>query len=873
MSQLRLLLLCGMVLFLLGHGPCRGGSLRVLSPQRGELVAGGNLDVRVVLPRDRAASDLEFLVDGAPPASIVPLAETPPVHVFRLGEIPDGWHRLEVGLARARGAREHRAREDRGREHGARGHRGRGRGRGGRRSVAFEMTTLEAPERCENLNAQECLLPFPSSRFLVGDPHSATGYRVDLPADSMPDLVVGSLIGFLTGARSRLDPAPYNRNDGFSPTAQILMNFPGGVDLMQSDVARLDPATGNFDMRSLERDHPTVLLDAETGERILHFVENDDRASGERVTTVLRPGLSLLPGRRYIVAVRDLVHADGSPVAAEPVFAALRDRRPSSIEAVEARRRDMKAMLRTLHRHHIKTRDLILAFDFVTQSDEALTGPMLAMRDRAFDILDSQSPGEGIRVAFAIPVTPAESCAPGLLWRIVLGVYPVPNFLARDPNGSPLVPADPVGDPDQLGFLALDATGAPIQTGSYDAQFGFAVPCDALLEGPTRPLLFGHGLFGNGAFSVGSLVRDLAPYIDDLRARGLVPADVRLDYAVAGTQWSGLSSLDIKPLPSDIDFSDLSPADLGALLDFSSSFVGQLFVDFDNIGALPDRLRQGQLATLVLARHLELGSFNALAAFQAPAGTAIPEGQGVLQSGEVRYFGASLGGIMGLMFTALYPQLAAANVDVPAINFGFLVQRAKPFKSFQAVLEVIDSDPMVQLIGLGLLHELWVKGDPAGYAHHITGNTLPPLPGTSPKDVLMTVARYDQQVSTLGAQIAAATLGLRNLPGSVLTNLPGVPDVSGSMRSGHIVYDTGAYQPGTATEVFIPPAVNRPAGQDDNRCDPHALRFTIPASLAQLLRFLEPGGAIENHCNGVCDASGPLELPGGLDTACDPLAP
>jgi len=735
------------------------------------------------------------------------------------------------------------------------------------------MTTLEAPERCENLNAQECLLPFPSSRFLASDPDSATGYRVDLPADSMPDLVVGSLIGFLTGERSRLSPAPFNRNDGFSPTVQILMNFPGGVDLAKSDVARLDPATGNFDMRSLERDHPTVLLDAETGERILHFVENDDRASGERVTTILRPGYSLLPGRRYIVAVRKLVHADGTPVEAEPVFAALRDRRPTAIEAVAARRHDMKSMLRTLRRHRVKTRDLILAFDFVTQSDEALTGPMVAMRNRAFDVLDSQAPGEGIRVAFAIPVTPAESCAPGLLWRIVLGVYPVPNFLARNPNASPLVPADPVSDPDRLGFLALDAAGEPVQTGVYDAQFGFAVPCDALLGGPVQPLLFGHGLFGNGAFSVGSLVRELAPYVDELRDRGLVPSDVRLDYAVAGTQWSGLSSVDIKPLPSGIDFSNLSPADLRALLEFSSSFVGQLFVDLDTVGALPDRLRQGQLATLVLARHLELGSFNALPAFQAPAGTAIPEGQGVLQSGEVRYFGASLGGIMGLMFTALYPQVVAANVDVPAINFGFLVQRAKPFKSFQAVLEVIDPDPMVQLIGVAMIHELWVKGEPAGYAHHITGNTLAPLPGTSPKDVLMTVARYDQQVSHLGAQIAAATLGLRNLPGSVLTDLPGVPDVSGSMRSGHIVYDTGAYQAGTATGGFIPPPVNRPAGDDDNRCDPHGLRFTIPASLGQLLRFLQPGGVIENFCHGVCDASGPLELPGGLDTPCDPFAP
>ncbi len=353
----------------------------------------------------------------------------------------------------------------------------------------------------------------------------------------------------------------------------------------------------------------------------------------------------------------------------------------------------------------------------------------------------------------------------------------------------------------------------------------------------------------------------------------MVPDDLRLDFAVAGTQWSGLSSSDIKPLPSNIDFGNLSSADIGALIEFTSSFVGQLFVDLDNIGALGDRLRQGQLANLVLARHLELGSFNALPEFQAPAGTAIPEGQGVLQSGEVSYFGASLGGIMGLMFAALYPELVAVNVDVPAINFGFLVQRAKPFKPFQAVLEVIDPDAMRQLIGLALIHEQWVAGEPAGYAHHITGNTLPPLPGTSPKDVLMTVALHDQQVSTLGAQIGAATLGIPNLPGSVLTNLPGVPDVSGRVRSGHIVYDTGAYAAGTATAAFIPPLVNRPAAQDDNRCDPHGLRFTTPASLAQLLRFLQPGGAIENFCNGVCDAAEPLEIPGGLDSPCDPLAP
>ena len=135
----------------------------------------------------------------------------------------------------------------------------------------------------------------------------------------------------------------------------------------------------------------------------------------------------------------------------------------------------------------------------------------------------------------------------------------------------------------------------------------------------------------------------------------------------------------------------------------------------------------------------------------------------------------------------------------------------------------------------------------------------------------MTVARYDQQVSTVGAQIAAATMRLDNLPGSVVTGLVGLPDTQRSVRSGHIVYDTGAYQVEAPSEVFIPPPANQPASQEDNRCDPHGVRFTIPASLAQVLQFFEPEGAIENFCEGACDAAEALELPGGLEVPCDPF--
>ncbi|MFP6686587.1 MAG: hypothetical protein VB934_17840, partial [Polyangiaceae bacterium] len=237
----------------------------------------------------------------------------------------------------------------------------------------------------------------------------------------------------------------------------------------------------------------------------------------------------------------------------------------------------------------------------------------------------------------------------------------------------------------------------------------------------------------------------------------------------------------------------------------------------------------------------------------------------------VNYFGASLGGIMGLMFTSLYPEIERSVVDVPAINFSFLLQRAKPFRAFQSVLELIDPDPIRQLIGLGLLHEVWVRGESAGYVHHISGETLPLFPGSRNKNLLMTVARYDQQVSTLGAQIAAATIGLDNLPGSVEKNLPLVPDHLGQPPlSGHVMYDTGAYVVGEPTEAYIPPIVNRTAPFDDNNCDPHAARFTIPASVEQMMSFFEPLGRIENFCNGDCDAAEPLELPGGLAMPCVP---
>jgi hypothetical protein len=673
------------------------------------------------------------------------------------------------------------------------------------------------------LNQAACALPFPSSRFLKRA-RTETGYRVVYGPETLPvanRLETPLEIPPVVLESKPIDPAVFLQNDGFSPTVQVLMSFPGGFDPVLSDAPRIDPATRTFGGRGHDRSSPTVLIDYDTGKRVNHWVELDVRSRDpQRQVTFLRPAESLLPGHRYVVAVRDLVKSDGTAVAAEPVFAAIRDGRPSDIPAVREAARRLERVLDRLEDFGVERDELILAFDFVVSSDESLTSEMLSMRDQAFAWLDAQQAAGATTFQVNQVIPRNESCDPAgsPVWRELRGTFQVPLFLT----------ADPFTAPTELSTLQRDADGEPAWNTLTNAPFGLAIPCSAA-GAPQPTLLIGHGLFGNGP----SVVDDLASF----------PG---FSFVAAATNWSGLSSPDVGP-------------------DLLSSFIVRVISDVDAFPALPDRLRQGQLDTLVLARMLKRGHFNA--APEAQLG-----GHGPIDaSAPTYYFGASLGGIMGTMFAALTPDVERLNVDVPAINFSLLLQRATPFIEFQALLNFVSSDPTEQAIALGLNQELWVRGEPSGYATHITGRPRAPLPGVNPKKMLVTAALYDQQVSNLGSHLLARTLRVPMLEGSVLRDLPSIPDSFGPQASAYVVYDTGSFDPANPQhERFIPPLVNRPPPR--NRCDPHGLRGYIPASIAQLQGFFQPDGVIENFCaDGVCDASEPNEIPFGVAEPCDPL--
>jgi len=823
------------LLLLLTSG-CRPGvallplGFRFTAPAPGllSLASGQPVPVRVSLPLFGRVESLAVLLDGAPVLDLAGggLALQGRAAVGSLAALPVGRYRLEArAVVRFLFLRVPL-----------------------RTTSSVERVALDRPDQCEILNDVECLLPFPSSRYLV-PAATHTGVRVAYPAGTLPGLPLP------------LDAAAFGGQDGFSPGVQVLVHFPGGVDPARSGAARLLPDTRTTDDTSLTRQSPTLLLDASEGLKpVRHWIERDARAAGgpapAREVLFLRPAATLKAGHRYVVAMRRLVHPDGTPVAAEPAFAALRDRRPSDIPALEARRAASEKLFLELARAGVYRSELVLAFDFVVQSDEDLTGAMLAMRDRAFAWLAEQGDPTFTVFPFAAPGQPGDvsvehdCAAPGeRTWRELRGRFQVPLFLSSDPLLAPVAGGRLVDE---------DGDGLPEQQGVMEAPYTIVIPCAALdpARPPLRPILTGHGLFGDGRSVVGAPQEFGAV---ELANGG--PDFLRISGA---TDWLGLSS-------NDFSFTNL----------FGNFIVQSVLLTPNNFGALPDRLRQGMTNALVLARMMREGRFNADPAFHTP------DGRGVFAEPDdtLDYFGISLGGIMGTFFAATSPDVGNVALDVPAANFSILIQRSTAISLIDFALGLLNPDPMVQALFFGLAEELWDSAEPVGYLRRVTRR---PLPGSgAPKDLLYTVAEFDGVVANPASEIAIRSLGLPNLldtrsdEGSSVAELPGIPDVAPPLApadprfvGASVWYDAGMYgdlgDPSLA--AFAPPLDNRSLS---SKCDPHGRTLRIPAEVRQIRTWLDDGG-IQSFCDGLCDARAtgggyaPFEIPDGAPQPCDP---
>lgn len=614
-----------------------------------------------------------------------------------------------------------------------------------------------ASVRCEFLDESHCLLPYPSSYFLADDPTTVTGKRVAFPRDAMPTNRVGV----------HIDPKEHNTFDGFSPGPILLAAFPQGVDLIASDV----PTIENMP-RGAEEDSPTVLIDAESGVRIPHFAELDlQAASPSRQAFMIRPGYRLEEGHRYLVAIRGLVAPDGAPIEPSRAFRILRDGDETPVRAIEDRRPAMEDIFTRLAAAGVERAGLQLAWDFTVASSESLTGRLVSARDQA---IAANGPGAPPFVVTSVEENPDEH-----IFRRVRGTYTVPLFM------------DKATPPARYN---LGPDGMPVQNGTTTAPFVVNIPRSAVADGvahPSRPCVYGHGLFGTG---------------EETNAGHLRAFSNSANIMFGGTAWIGMADEDVR-------------------------WVTRMVSDLSGFAIIPDRLQQAMLNFMFLGRLFKFeNGFVSHPAFQL-------DGEPLIDRSELYYYGISQGGIQGGTFLAISPDVARGVLGVGAINYSFLLQRSIDFTPFQIVLNVNYFDDVERALLYPILQQLWDRAEPNGYATRIIDN---PLPGTPAKKVLMQIGVNDSQVSYQAAEIQARSMGL---PTTAPSSTPafGIPELEAP-------FDGSAYIPYDVNGMDNPLTNHAPVIENGV----HEAVRRLPAAQQQIDAFLRPDGRIENFCPGAC---------------------
>ncbi|WP_133492166.1 hypothetical protein [Alcanivorax sp. 24] len=672
---------------------------------------------------------------------------------------------------------------------------------------------LSSAEYCDLTVTARCLYPFPNNYFTKADAATPTGLRVNFQRQAMPiaqpvaiDANPYAPTGVHTTEATPVDPAEWNRNDGFSPGAMI-QTWTGNVDLEASGAVTIDDLS-----KAMDTDAPVLLLDAETGERQLIWVEMDANASStEGRALLIRPARNLLEGRTYIVALRNLVDDQGEALEASALFKAYRDGQDTGEPVLEARRESMNTLFASLESHGIARRDLIQAWTFTVASQKNLTERLLHIRDQAFANLGGGAP------AFTIDQvgTDIEGKPRSGLSRGITGTFEVPNFLNKT-GGVPGASFNYSGNnaPDAL----------PEQWNGDDtltARFRCQVPDSTVQDfsdpdspvTPARPALYGHGLFGEGPGG-------------EFRSGNVRAMQTEHNILFCATDWIGM-----------------------AQEDFIAGVIHHILADISLLPRQLDRSQQGLLNAMFLAellRHPD-GFASDPAFHHGPDNTLIHDPT------EVFYDGNSQGGILGGALIATAPNLHRGVLGVPGSNYSLLLRRYGPFNErFGVILNQAYPNELDRSLVLGLMQMLWDRAENNGYLSHLAGRSLPGTP--TGKRVLLHPALGDHLVTTWSAEIMARTIGAAmHEPTARLGEHPDtVPyvDIERIQQypyHGHalMVWDSGAHDPDSGHGTPYAPLTNTGPSAGE---DPHESPRNTVSARQQKSAFLEQFGSVIDVC-------------------------
>jgi hypothetical protein len=490
------------------------------------------------------------------------------------------------------------------------------------------------------------------------------------------------------------------------------------------------------------------------------------------------------------VALRHLVDTSGKAIPAGPEFAAQKATATAS-----------DPVFGPLLKAKVPVGDLYLAWTFTVASTRNTTERMLHIRDDAFASLNGGAP------AFTVDtVTDGYS---DKVARRVEGTFTVPNYLTTPANSKePFLGTDP-GLPGTR-FLYLPGDDLPDRNGDFTATYTCDIPKAAGAATPARGSIYGHGLLG-GQGEVG--------------AGNVQKMGQENNVLYCATDWYGMATGDV---PN----------------------VATMLADMSLFPTLPDRVQEGMLAQLFLARLLkDPRGFASADAFRSG-------GKPVLQTGAVYYDGNSQGGIIGGALMGVAQDITRGVLGVPGMNYSTLLDRSSDFAQYEAVLNAAYPSEVDRELIFGLIQPLWDRAESNGYAAHISND---PLPGTPRHEVLLDVAFGDHQVANLSAEVMARTIGARTNSGFLAPGRHwgvepgwGLKRFDDSWKGSAIIY----WDSGTATppNTNVPP----PSGAGLAGHDPHEDPRATYLARVQKGLFLRPNGIVVDVCDGAPCKGRPL---------------
>jgi hypothetical protein len=236
------------------------------------------------------------------------------------------------------------------------------------------------------------------------------------------------------------------------------------------------------------------------------------------------------------------------------------------------------------------------------------------------------------------------------------------------------------------------------------------------------------------------------------------------------------------------------------------------------------------------------------------------KGGPLIDTRRLFYYGNSQGGIAGGALTALAPDFNRSVLYVGAMNYSLLVTRSVDFDPFGSVLDQSYPDRLERPLLLSMIQTLWDRGEPNGYAWHMTND---PLPNTPRHKVLQLLSFGDHQVANVATEVEARTIGSHlRLPATDpgrhtdVTPYYGIPPIDHFPYAGDaslVVWDIGPLRGDLGTPP--PPITNTPPRIG---VDPHDLVIESEARVRrQIAEFLRLDGKVIDVCGAFpCHAAG-----------------